>query len=88
MGLKIWLTWVPVFSLSKEQPSEPRVKSVHPTSPSHEQKGEEGWGRLWELRRAAGHPMVMLTKLEVVFWVEPMTCSASKARGKGVCNLE
>ena len=38
MGLKISLKLVPVFSLLKQQPSEPRVKSACPTGPSHEQK--------------------------------------------------
>ena len=47
MGLKNWLKLVPVFTISEQQPSEPRVKSMCPTSPSHEQKVEEGWGRLW-----------------------------------------
>ena len=84
MGFKLWLKLVPVFSLSKQQPMEPGVKSLHPTSPSHEQKGEEGWGRLWEPRRAASHPTVILTKLDWVFWVEPMACSTSKVRGKGL----
>ena len=83
MRLKIWLKLLPVFSLSKLQPSEPGEKSMYPTSPSHEQKGEEGWGRLWELRRVTGHSMGILTKHEGVFWVEPMTHSASKVRGKG-----
>ena len=83
MGLNIWLKWVPVFSLSKQQPSEPRVKRVHPTSRSHEKKAENGWGSLWEPKRVASHPMVILMKLEGVFWVETTMCSASKARGKG-----
>ena len=83
MGPKIWLKWVPVFSLSKQQPSEPRVKRCHPTSPSHEQKVEKGWGRLWEPRRMASHPTVILTKLEWVFWVETIMCSTSKVKGEG-----
>ena len=84
MGFKIWLKWVPVFSLSKQQPCEPRVKRVCPTSPCHEEKAEKGWGRLWEPRRVASHPMVILTKLEGVFWVETMMNSASKVRGRGL----
>ena len=60
---------------------------MHPTSPSHEPKGEEGWQRVLEPRRVTGHPTVILTKLEGVFWVEPTMCSTSKARGKGVWNL-
>ena len=67
----------------KQQPSQPRVKTICPTSPSDEQKGEKGWGRLWELRRVTGHPMVMLMKLVSVFWVETMMHSASKVQGKG-----
>ena len=55
-----------------------------PTSPSHEQEVEEGWGRLWELRRVASHPMVILMKLEEVFWVEPTMCSTSKVRERGL----
>ena len=54
---------------------------MHPTSPTHEQKGEEGWGRLWEPRRVTSHAMVILMKLEGGFWVGPMMCSASKAMG-------
>ena len=57
MGLKIWLELVPVFSLLKQQSSEPGMKSMCPTGPSHEQKVEEGWERLWELQRVARHPM-------------------------------
>ena len=57
MGLKIWLKLVPVFSLLKQQPSEPGVKGMCPTGPSHEQKVEEGWGRLPEPQRVASHPM-------------------------------
>ena len=72
MGLKIWLKRVPIFSLSKQQPGEPRVKRVRPTSPSHEQKVEKGWGRLWEPRRVASHPTKILMKLEWVFWVKTM----------------
>ena len=44
--------------------------------------GEEGWCRLWELRGAATHPTVMLTRLKGVVSVEPMMCSASNAREK------
>ena len=87
MGLKSWLKWVPVFSLSKQQPSEPRVKRVHPTSPSHEQKVEkdgEGWGRLWELRRAASHPMVILMKLEGYFGWKPQCVAPPKYRERGL----
>ena len=84
MGLKIWLKWVPVFSLSKQHPSEPRVKRLCPTSPSHEQKGEKGWGRLGDPSRAASHPMVILTKLEWAFWVETMMCSTSKVKWEGL----
>ena len=43
MGLKLWLKLVPVFSLSKQQTSEPGVKSVCPTGQRYEQKAEEGW---------------------------------------------
>ena len=81
MGLKIWLELVPVFSLSRQQPSEPGVKIMCPTDPSHEQKGEEGWGRLWEPWRAASHPMFILTKLEGVFWVEHVAPPKSGERG-------
>ena len=79
------MKWVPVFSLLKQQPSEPRMKRLHPTSPSHdEQKVEEGWGRLWELSRVESHPMMILMKLEWVYGVENMMCSASKAMGRGL----
>ena len=61
----------PCFLPLKQQPSKPRVKSVHPTSPIHEQKGEEGLGRLWKTRRVASHPMVMLMRLEGYFGRNP-----------------
>ena len=83
MGLKLWLKWMPVYSLLKQQPSEPRVKRLSPTSPGHEQKVEKGWGRVWDPRRAATHPMVILMKLERVFWVETMMHSTSKDKGEG-----
>ena len=67
MGLKIWLKLVPVFSILKQQPSKSGVKSMCPTGPSHEQDGEEGWGRLCEPWRVASHPMFILMKLEGVF---------------------
>ena len=48
-----------------------------------DKKGEEGWGRLCEPRRAASHPMVLLMKFEGVSWVDPMMCSAFNAEARG-----
>ena len=41
MCLKIWQELVPVFALSKQQPSEPKVMRMHQAGPCHEKKVEK-----------------------------------------------